>query len=196
MKEKVIVFASNNAKKLKEIRPVLSDFEIKSLSEINCFEDIPETADSFQGNAFLKAKHVWDHYQLSCFADDSGLVVPALNNEPGVYSARYAGSQKSDEDNMNLLLQKLGTTKDRSAYFITVICYFDGTNTHFFEGRVNGKITTEKRGLDGFGYDPIFVPEGFDRTFAEMTIEEKNTLSHRAKAVKFLKVFLEATPKT
>ena len=190
MKDNVLVFASNNAKKLKEIRPVLSEYQIKSLAEINCFDDIPETANTFQGNAFLKAKHVWDNYDLPCFADDSGLVVPELNNEPGVYSARYAGSQKNDNDNMDLLLKNLSSSKDRSAYFITVICYYDGKNTHFFEGRVNGKITLEKKGQDGFGYDPIFIPEGFDRTFAEMNMEEKNALSHRAKAVKLLRDFL------
>lgn len=191
MSEKTpVVLATNNLKKLKEIAAALPNYEIKTLKDIGCMIDIPETADSFEGNALLKAKYVWEHYQLPCFSDDSGLVVPSLGGAPGIYSARYAGSQKNDEDNMDLLLKNLSTQSDRSAYFITVICYFDGDREHYFEGRVTGKIIAAKRGTEGFGYDPIFVPDGFDKTFAEMGLDQKNHLSHRAKAVEKLKAFL------
>lgn len=187
----VVVLATNNLKKLSEIAAALPNFKIKTLKDIGCSADIPETADSFQGNAFLKAKYVWDNYRLPCFSDDSGLVVPTLDGEPGIFSARYAGPKKNDEDNINLLLKNLATKEDRSAYFITVICYFDGQEDRYFEGKVEGTIITEKRGTDGFGYDPVFIPKGYDRTFAQMSLEEKNKLSHRAKAVIQLKAFLK-----
>lgn len=187
---KTLVFASNNAKKLKEIRAILSGYEIKSLKELGCEEDIPETAITFQGNAFLKAEYVFNKYGLPCFADDSGLVVEALNGEPGVYSARYAaaenGGEKSDEKNMDKLLQKLGENPHRNAYFISVICYYDGKQTQYFEGKIPGTITQEKMGEGGFGYDPIFIPNGSALTFAEMPDEEKNKNSHRSIALKKL----------
>ncbi len=182
-KTKIIV-ASNNDKKIIEIKSILSDYNILSLRDIDCSVDIPETASTFEGNAFLKAEYIVKNYQVSCFSDDSGLVVSALNGAPGIHSARYAGEHKNDDDNMNKLLHALESVVDRSAYFITVICFHDGSKPHYFEGRVHGTITTEKRGNMGFGYDPIFQPTGFEKTFAEMTLQEKQQKSHRARALK------------
>lgn len=184
------VVASNNQKKIEEIRNMIKDAEIKSLKDIGCFEDIPETADTFEGNALLKAKHVLDNYNMSCFSDDSGLVVPALGGAPGVYSARYAGEDKDDNKNMDKLLAELKNVEDRSAYFVTVICLHSENATHYFEGRVNGTIAHEKIGDQGFGYDPVFIPENHDRTFAEMSQEEKNGMSHRGEAIRKLAEFL------
>ena len=191
MVKKSIVVASNNQKKVTEIKRLLSDFEVKSLKEIGCHDDIPETANTFEGNALLKAKHIVDLYQIPCFSDDSGLVVEALNGEPGIFSARYAGEDKDDDKNMDKLLENLAGQDNRKAYFITVICYFDGKEEHYFEGKIHGKIGTEKVGDNGFGYDPIFIPEGGNRTFAEFTAEEKNNNSHRGKAIAKLVDFLK-----
>lgn len=183
MSKKVLVIASNNQKKIAEIKFLLPDYHIKSLTDIGCHVDIPETADSFEGNALIKAKYVFDHHQLPCFSDDSGLVVKSLSGAPGIYSARYAGEQKNEQENMNKVLDNLKGTKDRSAYFITVICFYDGT-PQYFEGRVNGFITDSRRGTNGFGYDPIFELGTSGKTFAELSEQEKSTNSHRALAVK------------
>lgn len=180
----MLVIASNNQKKINEVKSLLRDFEIRSLKDIGCDADIPETADSFEGNALLKAQYVYDHYNLPCFSDDSGLVVNALEGAPGIYSARYAGEEKDDDKNMDKVLQNLLNESDRSAYFTTVICFYDGVSSMFFEGRVNGEITKQKIGNNGFGYDPIFVAEGSDKTFAQLTNSEKNKNSHRAVAVR------------
>jgi XTP/dITP diphosphohydrolase len=184
MSKRVLVIASNNQKKINEVKSLLRDFEIRSLKDIGCDADIPETADSFEGNALLKAQYVYDHYNLPCFSDDSGLVVNALEGAPGIYSARYAGEEKDDDKNMDKVLQNLLNESDRSAYFTTVICFYDGVSSMFFEGRVNGEIIKQKIGNNGFGYDPIFSPEGSDRTFAQFTSLEKNQNSHRAVAVR------------
>ena len=175
-----------------EIQQLIGDkFEIVSLQDIGCTEDIPETAETIEGNAILKAQYVYDKYGLSCFADDTGLEIEALNGEPGVYSARYAGEQKNADDNMALVLQKLENKTNRSAQFKTVIALNFGSEHFLFEGIVKGTITPIKRGNEGFGYDPIFQPEGFDVTFAEMSMQQKSTISHRGKAVEKLVNFLK-----
>ena len=187
-----LVFATNNAHKLEEIRAILGDkIEILSLSDIDCHADIPETADTLQGNALLKAQYVYTHYRLNCFADDTGLEVEALNGAPGVYSARYAGEQKDANDNMDKLLSELKDKSNRKANFKTVIVLNLNGNQNLFTGIINGKIIEEKIGTNGFGYDPIFVADGFDKTFAELTMEEKSTISHRGIAVKELILFLQ-----
>lgn len=187
-----LVFASNNKNKIAEIQQLIGDkFEIVSLQDIGCTEDIPETAETIEGNAILKAQYVYDKYGLSCFADDTGLEIEALNGEPGVYSARYAGEQKNADDNMALVLQKLESQTNRSAQFKTVIALNFGSEHFLFEGIVKGTITPIKRGNEGFGYDPIFQPEGFDVTFAEMSMQQKATISHRGKAVEKLVNFLK-----
>ena len=187
-----LVFASNNKNKIAEIQQLIGDkFEIVSLQDIGCTEDIPETADTIEGNAILKAQYVYDKYGLSCFADDTGLEIDALEGEPGVYSARYAGEQKNADDNMALVLQKLEHQSNRSAQFKTVIALNFGSEHFLFEGIVKGTITPVKRGNAGFGYDPIFQPEGFDVTFAEMSMQQKSTISHRGKAVEKLINFLK-----
>lgn len=187
-----LVFASNNKNKIAEIQQLIGDkFEIVSLQDIGCTEDIPETADTIEGNAILKAQYVYDKYGLSCFADDTGLEIDALEGEPGVYSARYAGEQKNADDNMALVLQKLESQTNRSAQFKTVIALNFGSEHFLFEGIVKGTITPVKRGNAGFGYDPIFQPEGFDVTFAEMSMQQKSTISHRGKAVEKLINFLK-----
>jgi XTP/dITP diphosphohydrolase len=187
-----LVFASNNKNKIAEIQQLIGDkFEIVSLEDIGCTEDIPETAETIEGNAILKAQYVYDKYGLSCFADDTGLEIDALQGEPGVYSARYAGEQKNADDNMALVLQKLENKTNRSAQFKTVIALNFGSEHFLFEGIVKGTITPVKRGNEGFGYDPIFQPEGFDVTFAEMSMQQKATISHRGKAVEKLVNFLK-----
>lgn len=187
-----LVFASNNKNKIAEIQQLIGDkFEIVSLEEIGCTEDIPETADTIEGNAILKAQYVYEKYGLSCFADDTGLEIEALNGEPGAYSARYAGEHKNAGDNMALVLQKLESQTNRSAQFKTVIALNFGSEHFLFEGIVKGTITPVKRGNEGFGYDPIFQPEGFDVTFAEMSMQQKSTISHRGKAVEKLVNFLK-----
>lgn len=186
-----LVFASNNKNKIKEIKNQLPDsIEILSLEDIGCVVDIPETADTIEGNALLKADFIKRHYGYDCFADDSGLEVDALNGAPGVYSARYAGEQKNDEDNMDKLLCELQDKDNRKANFKTVITLHIKGETYNFTGLVNGQIIHERRGTDGFGYDPIFQADGMDKTFAEISMEEKIAISHRGKAVKQLVEFL------
>lgn len=193
---KKLVFASNNAHKLSEIRAILGDrLEIISLSDLQCHEEIPETADTLEGNALIKARYVWEHYGLYCFADDTGLAVEALGGAPGVYSARFAGEHASFEDNVSLLLERLsGVAAPRRARFRTVIALIDEYGTHFFEGSVDGEITLERSGDHGFGYDPIFRPEGREETFAQLTEQEKNSMSHRGRAVQKLVRYLQALP--
>ncbi len=182
-----LVFASNNQNKIKEIQLLLSEqIQILSLEEIGCFEEIPETADTIEGNAILKANYVTEKYGYNCFADDTGLEVEALNGEPGVYSARYAGEQKDANDNMDKLLTNLKDKTNRKANFKTVICLNINGKQFLFTGIINGQIIKEKKGTNGFGYDPIFVAEGYVKTFAELTLEEKSVISHRGLAVKQL----------
>ena len=187
-----LVFASNNKNKIAEIQhQVGSQFEIVSLEEIGCFIDIPETAETIEGNAILKANYVTKNFELPCFADDTGLEIEVLNNEPGVYSARYAGEQKNAEDNMNLVLQKLAFETNRKAKFKTSIALNINNQQYIFEGVVKGEITLKKSGNQGFGYDPIFQPEGFSTTFAEMSLEQKSEISHRGIAMQKLIDFLK-----
>jgi XTP/dITP diphosphohydrolase len=182
-----LVFATNNKNKIKEIKSLLPDsLEILSLDDINCYEDIPETSDTISGNALQKAKHVFSNYGYNCFADDTGLEIETLNGEPGIYSARYAGEQKSAEDNIQKVLKGLEGKINRSARFKTVIALIiDGKET-LLEGISKGEITTAKSGSEGFGYDPIFKPEKHNITFSEMSLEEKNKISHRGRAVAHL----------
>ena len=193
---KKLVFASNNAHKLSEIRAILGDrIEIISLSDLQCHAEIPETADTLEGNALIKARYVWEHYGLYCFADDTGLEVEALGGAPGVYSARFAGEHASFEDNVSLLLERLsGVAAPRRARFRTVVALIDEYGTHFFEGSVDGEITLERSGDHGFGYDPIFRPEGREETFAQLTEQEKNSMSHRGRAIQKLVRYLQALP--
>ena len=193
MKRK-LVFATNNAHKLEEISAILGEkVELLSLKDINCHVDIPETADTLEGNAMLKAEYIFENYGLDCFADDTGLEVEALNGAPGIYSARYAeGEGHNAEANMQKLLQNMQGMPNRKAQFRTVICLIMDGKKHLFEGIVKGEIIKEKRGNSGFGYDPVFVPEGYTKTFAEMGNETKNKISHRALAVEKLCRFLKA----
>lgn len=187
-----LVFASNNKNKILEIKHQLpKDIELLSLEDIGCYEDIPETADTIEGNAILKANYVTTNYGYNCFADDTGLEVDALNGAPGVYSARYAGEQKSAEDNMDKLLVALEGNTNRSARFKTVITLNLNGEQHLFTGIVDGTITTNKAGKEGFGYDPVFKPEGLDLTFAQISLDEKAQLSHRGRAVTQLIDFLK-----
>ena len=187
-----LVFASNNKNKIQEIQALVPNtFQIVSLEDIGCFEDIPETADTIEGNAILKANYVTEKYGYDCFADDTGLEVDALNGAPGVYSARYAGEQKDANDNMDKLLSELKDESNRKANFKTVIALNLNGKQNLFTGIINGKIIEEKIGTNGFGYDPIFVAEGYKKTFAELTMEEKSTISHRGIAVKELILFLQ-----
>lgn len=189
---KKLVFATNNAHKLEEIRAILGDkVEILSLNDIDCHADIPETADTLQGNAALKAQYIYENYGLDCFADDTGLEVEALNGAPGIYSARYAGGEGHDsEANMKKLLSEMQDKESRKARFRTVICLIEGGKEKFFEGIVNGSIIRERKGGAGFGYDPVFMPDGYSETFAEMGNDEKNKISHRARAVQKLCEYL------
>ena len=187
-----LVFASNNKNKIQEIQALVPNtIQIVSLEDIGCFEDIPETADTIEGNAILKANYVTEKYGYDCFADDTGLEVDALNGAPGVYSARYAGEQKDANDNMDKLLSELKDKSNRKANFKTVIALNLNGKQNLFTGIINGKIIKEKIGTNGFGYDPIFVADGFDKTFAELSMEEKSTISHRGIAVKELILFLQ-----
>lgn len=182
-----LVFASNNKNKIAEIQSMLPEnIRILSLEDINCLEDIPETADTIEGNAVLKADYVTTKYGYDCFADDTGLEVNALNGEPGVYSARYAGEQKNADDNMNKLLDALKNQENRNAQFKTVIALNLNGKQHLFTGIAKGTITKDKIGTNGFGYDPIFKPENFDETFAELPLATKNQIGHRGKAVQQL----------
>jgi len=179
-----IIFASSNQNKAKEIQAALpAEFKVKTLLDLDFFDDIPETADNLAGNALLKAQFVSEKWKLPCFSDDSGLEIEALNYEPGVYSARYAGPQRNDDENMNLVLEKLQNETNRKAYFKTVIALIIDGKTLLFEGKVEGIIRQDKIGNHGFGYDPIFEPEGLGKTFAEMDIDEKSKYSHRKRAV-------------
>ena len=187
-----LVFASNNKNKIQEIQALVPNtIQIVSLEDIGCTEDIPETADTIEGNAILKANYVTEKYGFDCFADDTGLEVDALNGAPGVYSARYAGEQKDANDNMDKLLSELKDKSNRKANFKTVIALNLNGKQNLFTGIINGKIIEEKIGTNGFGYDPIFVAEGYKKTFAELTMEEKSTISHRGIAVKELILFLQ-----
>ncbi len=193
---KRIVFATNNQHKLDEIRQILgNDFQILSLADIGCHEEIPEDHDTLQENALQKAQYIVDHYHVSCFADDTGLEVDALGGEPGVHSARYAeGTDHDSEANMRKLLLKLGNNNNRRARFRTVIALLLEENGNWreeiFDGIVEGHIAREKKGSEGFGYDPIFVPDGYDLSFAELGMDVKNIISHRARAVRKLADFL------
>ncbi|MDR1526307.1 MAG: non-canonical purine NTP diphosphatase [Dysgonamonadaceae bacterium] len=190
--EAQLIFATNNTHKLEEVRKILGDhYRIMSLEEIGCREDIPETADTLEGNALLKARFVTEHYGQDCFADDTGLEVDALNHAPGVYSARYAGASKNPAANRQKLLRELENTTVRSARFRTVIALIRDGKEHLFEGIVEGEIIGEERGSTGFGYDSLFVPQGYTQTFAELGAEVKNAISHRAEAVNRLKQFLD-----
>ena len=195
---KTLVFASNNAHKLEEIRFILGGrFDVKSLKDIGCEVEIPETGATFRENALQKAQYVKEHFGLDCFADDSGLEVEALGGEPGVYSARYAAKNgvavhdNKDDVNMDVLLGKLVGEENRKARFCTCVALVYEGETHYFDGTVEGRIITEKRGKGGFGYDPIFVPDGYEQTFAELGNEVKNGISHRARAVAKLAKFLK-----
>ena len=191
MKKKLVV-ATNNAHKLEEISAILGDeMELFSLKDINCHSDIPETADTLEGNARQKALYIYENYGMDCFADDTGLEVDALNGAPGVFSARYAGDGHDSEANMQKLLKELEGKENRKAQFRTAICLIMEDKEYLFEGIVKGEIIEEKRGGAGFGYDPIFVPEGYNQTFAELGNDIKNTISHRARAVEKLCKFLK-----
>ncbi len=186
-----IVFASNNQHKINEIQQLIpAELKLLSLDSIGCVEEIPETALTIEGNAILKANYVTEKYGHFCFADDTGLEVEALNGEPGVYSARYAGEQKNANDNMQKLLKNLEFSTHRNAQFKTIICLNINGEQHLFEGIVKGKIGLEPKGNQGFGYDPIFIPDGYTTTFAEMSMEEKSKISHRGLAVEKLVRFL------
>lgn len=186
-----LVFASNNKNKIKEIQALVPDtIQIISLEAIGCTEDIPETADTIEGNAILKANYITEKYGYNCFADDTGLEVDALNGAPGVYSARYAGEQKDANDNMDKLLSELKDTTNRKANFKTVICLNLNGTQQLFTGIIKGTIIDKKIGTNGFGYDPIFIAEGHQKTFAELSLEEKATISHRGITVAQLIAFL------
>jgi XTP/dITP diphosphohydrolase len=188
-----LCFASNNKHKLEEISQVVGGYvDLLSLNDIKCFEELPETRDTMEGNSLQKAAYVLDHYHVPCFADDSGLEVEALKGAPGVYSARYAGDHRSNEDNIDLLLRNLYGDTNRRARFRSVITLVGlDEKPVYFEGIIPGTIIAGRRGTGGFGYDPVFVPEGHNRTFAEMSLEEKNAMSHRALAVRKLADYLK-----
>lgn len=187
-----ICFATNNAHKLEEIQHLLGmQFEIQSLDDIGCKEELPENQETLEGNSEEKARYVYEHYGVNCFADDTGLEVSALDGAPGVYSARYAGPQRKSEDNILRLQKELEGKTDRTAQFRTVITLILDGQTHQFEGIVKGHIIKDQAGTAGFGYDPVFVPEGYAQTFAEMDMETKNSISHRGRAVRKLVAFLK-----
>lgn len=190
---KKIVFATNNAHKLQEIRQIVGDtMEILSLADIGCNDDIPETADTLDGNALMKAQYIKQHYGLDCFSDDTGLEIDALGGEPGVYSARYGGVAHDSERNMDKVLSLMQGVADRKARFRTVIALIEGDTVTTFQGKVEGNILTERHGTEGFGYDPIFAPvEADGRTFAQMTADEKNAISHRGRATAALVAHLK-----
>ena len=184
---KKFVFATNNIHKLREVAAIVGhQIELLSLNDIGCHDDIPETSDTLEGNALLKARYVYERYHTNCFADDTGLEVEALGGAPGVYSARYAGEGHNSEENIKKLLHELEGKDNRKARFRTVFALIINGKEHLFEGIVRGEIIARKRGTSGFGYDPVFVPEGFTQTFAEMSDGQKNKISHRALAVGFV----------
>ena len=187
-----LVFATNNRYKLQEVRDIVGNrVEVLSLSDIDCYDDIPETADTLQGNALIKARHIYEKYGLDCFADDTGLEVEALDGAPGVYSARYAGEECDSEANMRKLLENLTEKNNRNAQFRTVIALIIDGKEMLFDGIVKGTIATEKRGDSGFGYDPVFIPEGHAESFAQMSGEMKNSMSHRFRATQQLGNYLK-----
>jgi len=186
-----LIFASHNKNKVKEVAAILpKHIELVGLHDLNYNEEIDETGATLEENALIKAKHIYEKFNLNCFADDSGLEVESLNNEPGVYSARYAGNEKNDNANMDKLLANLSSHTNKKARFRTVIALIIDGKEYSFEGIITGQIINEKRGAKGFGYDPIFIPDGYTKTFAELNAEEKNLISHRAHAVKQLVEFL------
>ena len=186
-----LIFATNNLNKLKELQNLLGEeIELLSLADINCEDEIPEDHETLEENASQKAHHIFDKYKLNCFADDTGLEIESLNNEPGVYSARYAGEEKDSKANMNKVLKNLTGIKNRKSRFRTVISLIIDGNETQFEGIVSGNILEKERGIDGFGYDPIFEPSGYDISFAEMDMTEKNKISHRGLAVRKLVNYL------
>ena len=181
---KELCFATNNQHKVTEVQAkVKNAVQIKTLKDLGCDVDIPETADTLEGNALMKARYVWEHYHCSCFADDTGLEVEALDGAPGVHTARYAGEAKDNNANMDKLLGELAGKQNRKACFRTVIALIEDGEERLFEGRVDGEITLQKSGKEGFGYDPVFRPDGYDKTFAELPLEVKNAISHRGRAV-------------
>jgi XTP/dITP diphosphohydrolase len=186
-----IVFATNNPNKLKEVKALLPSLKILSLQDIGCYDDIPETSETLEGNAKIKADYVTNRFGYNCFADDTGLEVKALHGAPGVYSARYAGEDADSEKNMHKLLTELKLKVSRNAQFRTVVALNLDKRQFQFEGICKGEILTEKHGQQGFGYDPIFKPSGFETSFAEMTMAEKGTISHRGKAIQQLIAFLK-----
>lgn len=187
-----LIFATHNQHKTEEAKEIAASvFQIKNLKDIGCFDEIPETADTLQGNALQKVRYVHEHYHVNCFADDTGLEVEALDGRPGVYSARFAGEHCTYQDNVNKLLKEMEGKTNRKACFKTVVALILDDEEYLFEGRVDGEIIERQRGTSGFGYDPIFLPEGFDRTFAEMSDEEKNSISHRGRAMRKLMSFLK-----
>ena len=189
--KKKFVFATNNAHKLEEVTAILGDkIELLSMKDIHCHADIPETADTLEGNALLKARYIFENYNMDCFADDTGLEVEALNGAPGVYSARYAGDAHNSEANMRKLLQNMEGIENRKAQFRTVFALIINGKEHLFEGIVKGEITKHRCGSSGFGYDPVFIPEGYTQTYAEMGNTLKNKISHRALATNKLCNFL------
>lgn len=191
MQMKRLVFATNNSHKLSEARKILSGkIEILSLSDINCHADIPETADTLEGNAFIKARYVKEHFGYDCFADDTGLLVEALDGRPGVYSARYAGEQGNAQKNMEKLISEMEGKTNRKASFATCVALIADGKEYLFRGEIKGEIIQSPRGEAGFGYDPVFVPDGYDKSFAELGDDIKNHISHRAKAMELLAEFI------
>jgi len=187
-----LVFATNNRHKLEEVSEVLKGhLEILSLKEINCFDDIPETADTLEGNALLKAEHIYNSYGFDCFADDTGLEVEALDGRPGVYSARYGGEDQNSARNIEKLLHELQGKENRRARFRTVVALIEEGKVNYFEGKIEGRIIDTPKGTTGFGYDPVFVPDGYSQTFAELGSELKNKISHRALAIHALIKYLK-----
>ena len=188
-----LVFATNNLNKIEEVQPLIpKHIQLLSLKDIGCFEDVPETQNTIEGNALQKVQYIKEYYGYDCFADDTGLEVEALNGEPGVFSARYAGEQRNANDNMNKLLKNLENSYNRNAQFKTVIALELNSKQHTFKGICKGEISDTKCGKKGFGYDPIFQPEGYNQTFAEMNLELKNQIGHRGKALKLLLDFLNS----
>jgi len=190
-----LCFATNNQHKIEEISQILGEaFSIQSLEEVGCDQELPENQDTLEGNSLEKARFIYQTYHQPCFADDTGLEVDVLNGEPGVLSARYAGDQKNSNDNIDLLLKNLNGISERSARFRTVITLVSSDGIRQFEGKVEGKILCERKGVQGFGYDPVFVPDGHNRTFAELSMDEKNKISHRGQAIKKLVHYLKTNP--
>jgi XTP/dITP diphosphohydrolase len=189
---KKIVFATNNLNKLQEVREILKDqYQVIGLKDLNFDQELAEDGDTFEKNALQKAKFIAEKFKIACFAEDAGLEVQALNQDPGVFSARYAGNQRSDKDNIALLLKNLEGIKNRKARFKAVIALVDGQNTLYFDGIVNGRISLAPTGSGGFGYDPVFIPDGYEDSFAQLGKDIKNSISHRAKAIKKLIDFLD-----